>query len=148
MLHKSVNIILGDAADSSDYYGRSNLIIKKKDKFEFVIEFGKRTQGGAIENSLLDWHPISNLIKLGDYGRPAIEPLNDVEFSIRLLTDFRFPDYVDNEYQYHTKYAENLAEILRSDWDLDTFMDQMPDHIQYEMSYKLDMLVDAFGLKD
>lgn len=142
-----INIRVGDAAESDEYYGGSVVQIGKQEKFEFAVEFGKSRSGGAIESTLLDWHPVANLIKLGDYGRPAIDPLSDVEFSVRFITDFRFPDHIDNEYEEHVKYAQNIGDILRNDWDLNTFMDEIPSHIQYQMNYKLDMLIDAFDLK-
>ena len=145
-----INLVLGDATEENEsvnemVYGESAIVISREDKFVFAIEFGRQKSGGVVEGSVPQWPEILALIELGDYGKPLYEPLGEVGFSVRFISNFKFPDYIDNDYDLHTRYAENLFEIVRKDWDIIRFMDSRPNPIFYEMNYKLDMLVDAFN---
>jgi hypothetical protein len=148
-----INLVLGDATAENEsvnemVYGESAIVISKEDKFIFAIEFGRQKSGGVVEGSIPQWPEILALAELGHYGKPLYEPLGELGFSVRFISDFKFPEYIDNDYDLHTLYAENIVEIVRNDWDINRFLDSRPNSISYEMNHKLDMMVDTFNITE
>ncbi len=117
---------------------QSKLILHKDHAFDFTITFEWRGW-----NAGLPWgHPRRVQRMLASQQYNPDEEIATVTAECLLKAEFAFPESTDPNFSEHYEFAQLIRQLLRQEWDFDTYLRALPNPQLYLIEGKIDSALD------
>ena len=110
--------------------------------FEFIFEFPSYGGGAGMSE-----YQIVDTFNTEFEGKNAYADCFHANFSGYFYARFILPEKNFELYREYYLYAETLREIIKKEWDLDKFIEKLPQRILYSIEDKVEKILDKLNEK-
>ena len=114
----------------------------QNDDFEFIFSFPSFSGGAGMSE-----FQIVDALGTDFNGKNAYADCFHATFSGYFNAKFNLPEKNFELYREYYQYAKTLRNIIEKDWDLDKFIERLPQRIMYSIEDKVDKILDKLDKK-